>query len=97
MLRLCYLLLLCYCVLVQHNDVDALLWMVLYGVAVLTILLSRAFLQLLVAVVAVLGVFWLGAPVNEEEWRELGGLLLVAVGHGVLWHRARSSAATASA
>ena len=97
MLRLCYTLLLCYCVVVQHNDVDALLWMGLYCVAVLTIFVSRALLQLLVAVVAVLGLVWLGAPVNEEEWRELGGLLLVAVGHGLLWHRARSSAATASA
>ena len=97
MLRLCYVLLLCYCLVVQHNDVDALLWMVLYGAAVITILLSRASLQLLVAAVALLGLFWLGAPVNEEEWRELGGLLLVAVGHGLLWHRARSSAERASA
>ena len=80
MLRLCYVLLLCYCLVVQHNDVDALLWMVLYGAAVITILLSRASLQLLVAVVAVLGLFWLGAPLMKRNGESLGDccwLLLV--------------------
>ena len=96
-MRLCYALLLCYCVVVQHNDVDSGVWMGLYGAAVVTILLPRALPQLLVSIIAVLGLFWLGLPVNEEEWRELGGLLLVTIGHGLLWYRARSSEVGVSA
>ena len=97
LLRVCYVLLLGYCVVVQHNDVDALLWMVLYGAAVVTAVLPRSVPQLAVVVCALLGIGWLGLPVNEEEWRELGGLLLVAIGHALLWRQARSSEEAVSA
>ena len=89
MVALLYFLLLIYCFSVQYNDSDAVLWMFLYGCAALSVLpfLFRRPQPALAMIVLCVGgtsaVLWafLCWPFNEEEMREVGGLILITIGH----------------
>jgi hypothetical protein len=89
---LLYFLLLLYCCAVQYNDVDGLVWMSFYGTAALSILplfarrgLSNVYWGIS-AICFPMALSWLllSWPLNAEEWRETGGLLMVAFGHAML-------------
>jgi len=85
-----YLFFLLYCISVQLNDVDAGFWMVVYSLAFLTAVYSMSMntkLNSTVAIIALIIALLLAIPnwpLNEEEYRELGGLILIAFGHRFL-------------
>ena len=67
--------------------------MLFYTVAAVTTQFRRVpSVQVLVALVGLVGCFFLGTPKNEEEWREFGGLIMVAIGHGLLYFRSNAAA-----
>ena len=85
----CYLLLLLYCIVVQHNDVDSTQWMLIYGASAVSLFpiflgYRSTSVYRLISLVAFCGAVywsWMHWPLNEEEYREVGGFLVIAVGH----------------
>jgi hypothetical protein len=94
-----YFILLLYCITVQYNDVDTLHWMLVYGIAAASLMPFIAgykppyIAQGIGCVALVMALHWsfISWPVNEEELREIGGLLLIMSGHFHLYITHRSS------
>ena len=84
-----YFLLLLYCVTVQYNDVDAVGWMLFYGIAATSVIpfMFGTPMRLLalsgVCIGGISSLLWgvLCWPLNEEELREIGGFLVITIGH----------------